>query len=240
MNNGTPANTADDFVRFMPTANLCGVAAGGYDYTVSDGALTDTGHVTVNITCVNDAPVADDESVTATEDTTLDTPVTTLLTGDTDVDSATLTVTAVSGATGGTATLMNNGTPANTADDFVRFVPTANLCGVAAGGYDYTVSDGALTDTGHVTVNITCVNDAPVADDETVTATEDTTLDTPVTTLLTGDTDVDSATLTVTAVSGATGGTATLMNNGTPANTADDFVPLRADRRPLRRRSRRL
>ena len=206
--NGTPLVMSDDFVRFDPDFDLCGAGAGSYDYTVSDGSQTDTGHVTIDIICVNDAPVAGHDTVTATEDTDLDTPIADLLLNDSDVDSATLTVTAVSGATGGTATLMNNGTPANTADDFVRFVPTANLCGVAAGGYDYTVSDGALTDTGHVTVNITCVNDAPIAGDDTVIATEDTDLDTPTADLLLNDTDVDSPSLKVTAVSNASGGTA--------------------------------
>ena len=222
--NGTAGDKTDDFVRFTPTANLCGLGAGEYDYTVSDGALTDTGHVTVNITCVNDAPVADDETISTPEDTAVDTPVAFLLAGDTDIDSGTLTVTAVSGASGGTAVLDDNGTAGDKTDDFVRFTPTANLCGLGAGEYDYTVSDGALTDTGHVTVNITCVNDAPVADDETISTPEDTAVDTPVAFLLAGDTDIDSGTLTVTAVSGASGGTAVLDDNGTAGDKTDDFV----------------
>ena len=103
--------------------NLCGAGAGSYDYTVSDGSLTDTGHVTIDIICISDAPVAGDDTVTATEDTVLDTPTATLLANDTDVDSATLNVIAVANATGGTAVLMNNGTPGDTTDDFVRFTP---------------------------------------------------------------------------------------------------------------------
>ena len=110
----------------------------------------------------NRPPVADDETISTNEDTAVNTNVSVLLTGDTDADGDTLTVTGVSGATGGTAVLNDNGTPLNKADDFVTFTPTANLCGASAGGYDYTVSDGSASDTGHVTVNITCVNDAPV------------------------------------------------------------------------------
>ena len=49
--------------------------------------------------------MADDETISANEDTGVDTPASYLLTGDTDIDSATLTVTAVSGAVGGTAVL---------------------------------------------------------------------------------------------------------------------------------------
>ena len=236
--NGTPADKTDDFVRFTPTADLCGAGAGRYDYTVSDGSLTDSGHVTVNITCVNDAPVADDETISTNEDTAVDTLVSYLLTGDTDIDSATLTVTAVSGAVGGTAVLNDTGTPPDKSDDYVRFTPTANLCGAGAGRYDYTVSDGSLTDTGHVTVDITCVNDAPVADDETISTNEDTAVNTLVSSLLTGDTDIDSATLTVTAVSGAVGGTAVLNDTGTPADKSDDFVRFTPDRQPVRRRRR--
>ena len=132
--------------------------------TTDGGGLFYEEAFTITVTNVNEAPVADDETLTATEDTTLDTSATTLLTGDTDVDSAILTVTAVANPIGGTATLMDNLTPLNPADDFVRFVPNANLCGAGAGSYDYTVSDGSLTDIGHVTVDIICVNDAPVLD----------------------------------------------------------------------------
>ena len=193
-----------------PDGDLCGPAAGGYDYTASDGALTDTAHVTVNIDCVNDAPVAGDDTVTATEDTDLDTPTADLLLNDSDIDTASLTVTAVLGAVGGAAVLMDNGTPGDTTDDFVRFTPNANLCGIAAGGYDYTVSDGALTDTGHVTVNIDCVNDAPELDldgplvagiDNSASFTEDagpTTLAPDATVGDVDDTDLESALVTLT------------------------------------------
>ena len=54
-----------------------------------------------------------------------------LLANDTDVDSATLTVTAVPPPSAVRAVLMNNGTPGDPADDFVRFTPNANLCGAA-------------------------------------------------------------------------------------------------------------
>ena len=108
----------------------------------------------------------------------------------------------MSGAIGGTAVLNNNGTPGTTTDDFVRFTPTADLCGVGAGRYDYTVSDGALTDTGRVTVNITCVNDAPVAVADTYPATEDTTLNVAAPGVLGNDSDVDGNPLTAVLVTG--------------------------------------
>lgn len=68
----------------------------------------------------------------------------TLLANDTSLGCQTLSVTAVSNATNGTVLL------AGTA---ITFTPAAGFNGT--GGFDYTVSDGALTDTGHVTVAVT-------------------------------------------------------------------------------------
>ena len=63
-----------------------------------------------------------------------------------------LSITAVSGATNGTAVLNNNGTPGNSADDFIVFTPTTGFSG--NGSFDYTLSDGSLTDIGNVTVAV--------------------------------------------------------------------------------------
>src|SRR5688572_18820854 len=120
---------------------------------------------------------------------------------DTDVDNtnAQLSVTAVSGATNGTVVLNGDGT--------VTFTPAADFFGTA--GFDYTVSDGSLTDTGHVVMTVTAVNDAPVAvDDDGTTEDASPTRRTPEL-LKANDTDVDNtnAQLSVTAVSGATNGT---------------------------------
>jgi len=194
-------------ITFTPAANFNGAA--GFDYTVSDGVLTDVGHVTVNVTAANDAPVAVDDTATTAEDTAATITAATLVANDTDLDSGTLTVTAVSGATNGTVAL---------AGTTITFTPTANFNGAA--GFDYTVSDGALTDVGHVTVTVTAVNDAPVAVDDTRTINEDAVTTITAASLTANDTDVDTgATLTVTAVSGATNGTVAL------AGTTITFTP---------------
>ena len=131
-------------------------------------------------------PVAVDDTYTTDEDTSLvldatvdgtnDSPVD----NDTDADGDPLTVTAVSNAAGGTVSLV-----AGT----ITFVPTANLCEPGAYGFDYTVSDGKLTDTGHADVTITCVDDAPVAIDDTKSMLEDATA--TAIDVLANDTDVD-------------------------------------------------
>lgn len=189
-------------VTFAPTANLCGVGAGGYDYTLSDGhGGTDTGHVTVNITCVNDWPTANDDSVSVTEDTATDLTAS-ILSNDTDIDGDTLVVSAVSNPAAGTVSLVGG---------VVTFTPTANLCGNGIGGFDYTADDGnGGSDGAHVTVTITCVNDDPVANDDTVSGTEDLDVNVTAFDMVGNDSDVDSGTLTVTGVSNETGGSAVL------------------------------
>src|SRR4029077_8246746 len=96
---GTAVLNGDDTITFTPAANFTGPA--GFDYTVSDGALTDTGHVTVTITALNDAPVAVDDTATVAEDSGA-TPIT-VLGNDTDPDTGdTRTITTTTQPTNGT------------------------------------------------------------------------------------------------------------------------------------------
>ena len=107
---------------------------------------------------------------------------------DADADTGdTLTVSAVSNPSGGTVSL-TTGT--------ITFVPTANLCGDDAACFDYTVEDGnGGDDTGTVTIDLTCVNDAPDAVNDTASVNANSAAaDHDV---LANDTDVDDATLTL-------------------------------------------
>ncbi len=74
-------------------------------------------------------------------------------------------------------TLVDNGTPTDTSDDRLAFVPAENDFGTVT--FTYRINDsaqGSVADTGTVTVNITEVNDAPVAIDRQLNnGTEDTT-----------------------------------------------------------------
>ena len=97
-------------------------------------------------------PVAVDDSATTAKNTAVSIQVSTLLANDTDPDSNPLSITGVSNATNGTAVLNDNGTPSNTADDFIVFTPTTGFSGNAS--FDYTLSDGSLTDIGNVTVAV--------------------------------------------------------------------------------------
>src|SRR5207249_2887085 len=134
--NGAVVLNGNGTVTFTPAPDFNGTA--GFDYTVSDGSLSDIGHVTITGTAANDAPVAVDDTGTTAEDVavtfTQAAPhgtYTTLFRSN-----AQLSVTAVSNPLNGAVVLNGNGT--------VTFTPAPDFNGTA--GFDYTVSDGSLSD----------------------------------------------------------------------------------------------
>jgi len=170
---------------FPPDPNFNGTAS--FTYVATDGVASDTATVTVTVTAVNDAPVANDNSGTTNEDTAV--TFSNLVGNDTDVDLDTLTVTAVSGAVNGSVVL-NAGSPI--------FTPAANYNGPDA-SFVYTESDGkGSTDAATVTIRVNAVNDSPVANNDIDTTAEDTPI--TFTGLVGNDTDPENDTLTVTAV----------------------------------------
>lgn len=186
-------------VRFVPDGNYFGPAT--FQYTVTDGADTSLGTVTLNLAAVNDAPlVVNDSGFGAIEDTMFTFTAAQLVGNDTDVDGDTLRITAVSNAVGGVVAL-----PASAVGDTVTFTPNLNYNGVAS--FSYTVSDGTTTVTGTVSMTVGAVNDAPAGVNDTRAGMEDTVATIPATALLGNDTDVDGDTVMITGVSGATNGT---------------------------------
>ena len=207
--NGTVA-LAGGTVTFTPAADYSGPAS--FDYTVSDGAASDTGHVTIDVAPVDDAPVANDDTSTTPEDTALQLTSSALTANDTDVDGPSLAVTAVFGAVNGTVVL---------AGGIATFTPAASYSGPAS--FQYTVSDGTSTDTGAVAIDVTPVDDAPVATDDTATTAEDTALLISAATLLANDTDVDGPSLSISAVGDAINGAVTLAAGTVTFTPAANF-----------------
>jgi uncharacterized membrane protein len=207
---GTAVLNTNGTVTFTPHANFNGAAS--FTYQARDGslALSNSATATIAVTPVNDAPVAVNDTLAATEDTVITYTAAQLLGNDTDVDSPTLTIFSVTSGTGGTAVLNPDGT--------VTFTPTTNFNGAAS--FTYLASDGALTsNSATVTVNVAAVNDAPVAVNDTLIATEDTVIIYTAAQLLGNDTDVEGSTLTIASVTSGTGGTAVLNANGTVSFT---------------------
>jgi uncharacterized phosphosugar-binding protein len=145
--NGSVINNRDGTLTYKPDENWNGTDS--FNYTIADinnGQATAIATITVN--SVNDAPIAQKDSATILEDN----PVTlNLLANDSDIEGSPLTLTGVSDPAKGT--YVNNG------DGSITYNPFSNQNGLES--FTYTVSDGELTSTGTVSIQITAVNDPP-------------------------------------------------------------------------------
>ena len=202
-NNGTVTINGDGTVEYAPEAGFSGTDS--FTYTVSDGELSDEGTVTVSVGAVNKSPVAVVDSVTGNEDTAITGNV---LDNDLDTDGDELTAVLASDPSNGVVVLNVDGS--------FEYTPNANFSG--SDSFTYTVSDGELTDIGTVNIEVSAVNDAPVATDDSGNTVEDTAVTINV---LNDDTDVDGDTLSVSAVSDGNNGTATINGDGTVEYTPE-------------------
>ena len=196
-------------VRFVPAANFNGAAS--FTYTVSDGhGGSSTATVSVTVLPVNDPPVANADTASTAEDTAVTINVTA---NDTDVENDALTVTAVTNVQNGTASISANR---------VVFTPAADFHGT--GSFTYEISDGhGGTALAGVTVTVTPVNDAPVANGDTAGTDEDTPVSIPHSALLANDTDVENDALTITGVLSPVNGTVELSGGTVIFRPVVDF-----------------
>ncbi|WP_318479017.1 retention module-containing protein, partial [Photobacterium leiognathi] len=203
--------TADGTFTFIPEPNFNGDV--NVDYTVTDGTSEEHGHSTVIVTPVNDAPVANPDSFTTNEDTSITVDLTN---NDSDVDGDTVTIKEINGTPvtpGHEQTIVvDNGKIVIADDGGMTFIPSDNYHGDVT--VPYTITDGDKTATSTVTIHVTPINDAPVANPDSFTTDEDT----PITVDLTkNDRDVDGDTVTIKEINGTslTGGEQTVVvDNG--------------------------
>jgi len=194
-NGGTiTRNEEDDTLIYTPAAGFLGTDS--FRYRISDGQLTDTATVTVEvIEPENQPPLALDDTATATEGT----PETiAVLENDSDPDGDDISIVGFPTTTteGGTITLDRNGTFLETADDSRAYTSASGFTGTDS--FTYTISDGELTDTATVIVTVEPVpNEAPIAADDAATATEGTS---EVIAVLDNDFDMDGDPLSITGV----------------------------------------
>lgn len=209
--NGTLAYDANG-VTFTPDAEFSGSAS--FDYVITDGTLTASASVQLTVEPANDAPVANQDSATTSEDVALVLSESALLANDIDVDGPSLAIVWVGNATGGSVQI---------AGSTLTFTPTPDGNGPAA--FDYQVSDGALSAFATVFVDVTAVNDPPVASDETYTITNDQDLVVAADTLLANDADVDGPLpLVLTSVWDAVNGTVALGSGTVTFTPSAGFV----------------
>jgi VCBS repeat-containing protein len=158
--NGALVDNGNDTWTYTPAANDDTDVT--FAYTASDGELSASSTASLDLTPVNDAPVAADGSASTPEDTLLSG----LLPAATDADGDAITYAAGSVAP-------QHGSLNIQPDGSYDYAPEDNFNGTDS--FSYTVSDG----NGGVNeytfdVTVTPVNDAPLGTSETVTIDEDT------------------------------------------------------------------
>ena len=171
-------------------------------YDVFDGTVTVPNTATITVTGVNDAPTAEDDALTTDEDTAIVGANVFADNGngeDHDPDASdTRTITAVNGSAGNVGTqfaLTSGALVTLLADGTLDYDPAGQFEMLALGqsttdSFTYTISDGnGGTDTATVSVAIAGVNDAPEANDDALTVTEDASGSVIVTA---SDTDIDA------------------------------------------------
>lgn len=210
---GTVTGTGTNLV-YSPAANYHGTDS--FTFKASDGALDSaTVVVALAITPVNDTPIADAKAITTDEDIAVSITLTA-----TDVDGDVLKFTVAAQPSHGTLT----GTAPN-----LTYTPETDYHGTDS--FTYVASDAATnSEPAIVAIRISPVNDAPVADSQTLITDEDT----PLTVTLTGM-DIESNALTFTVISpprfGLLSGTAPNLTYSPGANFygADSFVYMAND-----------
>ncbi len=196
---------AGSVATYTPVANFNGPDA--FTYTITDGTSSATGTVNINVTAVNDAPVAVDDARNVVEETPT---IIAALANDTDIDGDTLVFSSVTAPAHGTAQL---------AGGIVTYTPATNYVG--PDGFDYTINDGnGGADVGHVTINVTNVNDAPVARADTIATDENTAVTANV---VANDTDADGDALTVQSFTQGAHGTVSFSGPSATFTPATNF-----------------
>jgi len=175
-----------------------------FSYRVYDGtAYSNDAVVTIGLTGINDPPVAEDGTLTVNEDA--EDGGGTLAGLVTDVDNVTLTYSVVSDPNNGGTVVLNAATGAYT------YVPALDYFGTER--FMFRAYDGATySNSATVTITIDSVNDAPIAQSETISLDEGKTLNG---TFKATDTENDAITYSIETEPAS--GTLTLLNAATGA-----------------------
>jgi hypothetical protein len=216
---GTVALLFDGSVRYTPQANYNGPDQ--FVYTVSDGLLTATAPVSIDVRFGNIPPVANNDVYSIDEDASLSVPVAAgLLKNDTDADHDVLTVVL--------ATLPQHGLLTLNALGGFSYTPSPNYAGPDV--FTYKAFDSqATSEAASVTINVLPVNDPPLTQDDAFTAV----LNVPLTVaaargVLANDRDIeleDTAPLRAQLLSQPANGTLVLNGDGSFAYTPNaDFL----------------
>lgn len=202
---GTVILGTDGSLEYTPDADFHGTDS--FTYLASDGnAQSQEATVTIEVTPVNDLPVAVDDSYTMDEDGVLIVGETGVLGNDTDADGDPLTAVVVEGPSHGSLTLNPDGT--------LQYTPEANYSGEDQ--FTYVADDGqGESDPATVLISIAAINDVPVAADDAYSVNAGETLVVAENGVLSNDSDVEGSPLSAVVVNGPSNGSLTLNPDGT-------------------------
>ena len=143
---GTGVNASDTIIAFSLSVTATSTEAGN--------AASTNASLNVTVNAVNDAPVANADSVTTDEDSAV---MLNLLSNDNDVDGDSLTVSSFD------TTSAHGGKIVQNSDGTFTYNAAANFNGMDS--FSYTISDGnGGTSTATVNLIVNAINDAPVLD----------------------------------------------------------------------------
>jgi VCBS repeat-containing protein len=186
-----------DAFKGLGVGQTCSIT---FTYAISDGnGGTASAQGTITITGTNDAPVANSYAVTINEDSGISAgaPGAMVVSRD-DGGFANMTAILVSGPQHAASFTLN-------ADGSYSYTPVANFSGTDSFTFRIQDAQGLQSNVATYTINVTPLNDAPVANNDTIYVSDDTVVTLPWSTFLANDTDADLDTLSITAVSSLTG-----------------------------------
>ncbi len=197
----------DGSVKYTPAANYSGPDS--FVYTVSDGLLTSSALVTIDVRFGNVPPAANNDFYSVNEDSTLVVAAAVgVLQNDTDFDHDALTAVLVTQPAHGVLSLSASGA--------FTYAPNPNYAGPDI--FTYRASDGQLnSEPAIVQIDVRQVNDAPITEADAYTAVLNQPLHVVAPGVLSNDHDVeveDIIPMHAQLVSGPANGTLTFNSDG--------------------------
>ena len=180
-------------VSYTPIANYSGLDS--FSFTVGDGqATSNIAAASIIVNNVNDVPVTHNITASTNEDTQV-----IIALRSSDIDSATVSFTIFSGPNHGSLGLVSSpsctsvpngdGTLGSSCTATLTYMPATNYNG--NDNFTYKANDGSHdSNIATVSIAVTSVNDAPIANGQSVMTNEDTTA-----TVVLSATDIDSQSL---------------------------------------------
>lgn len=186
--NGSLESSADGSFTFTPDANFFGTVI--IDYEVCDEELCSSSTLEIDISSINDIPQAQNSSFQGQEDFTLTGSLVALAS---DVEDAELIFDILSLPGSGELSLLSDGS--------FEYSPALNEFGLWSFTYEVCDSEGACVEA-EIELEITGINDAPVAENDNYELEEDSQFELDFTA---NDSDVDDEDFTVQIISSNNG-----------------------------------